>query len=431
MTQVEITNFQSIKHVIFEFEGFTTIVGSNYIGKSALLRAINAALTNRAGVDFIRWGETFCEVKIKRPGLDLLWHKEEGHNFYVINKQRYDKIGRGEVPPILETLRYNPVKIGAEKLDLLYADQFNSLFMVDRRGSSSTDLLTSIYKLDQIYKAKELCDKDIKTNKGLMGFKEKDLAFSEKDIQKIAPFPGIKELFNTLISSKKYIEGLETDISVLKIFIQKLSVSTERCRKLKAVEKILLPADDSVIKTKNEINNILLFKTKLEIQTFKSERLMFIKSLPIVSVKPVESIYSVVTEVQVYLDRLSDGVNRIRKLSPVNAVLLKVTDQELESLPKTIKSIESYSNRFSELTDSIKLLSHIKEIKISTSTELDPEAITKLSKYQKDISARAIEITSLRTNLKQVDIELTKVIVSLEEYPNCPACGSQVEHTHE
>ncbi len=192
MTQVEITNFQSIKHLTFEFEGFSTIVGPNYIGKSALLRAINAALTNRAGVDFIRWGEKFCEVKIKRPGLDLLWHKEEGHNFYIINKVRYDKIGRGEAPPILETLRYNPVKIGSEKLDLLYADQFNPLFMVDRRGSASTDLLTSIYKLDQIYKAKELCDKDLKTNKGLIGFKEKDLAFSEKDIQRMSPFPSVK-----------------------------------------------------------------------------------------------------------------------------------------------------------------------------------------------------------------------------------------------
>ena len=67
-----------------EFEGFATIVGKNFIGKSATLRAINAALTNRSGTDFIRWGEKVCEVRIITRDYDILWHKESGNNYYKI-----------------------------------------------------------------------------------------------------------------------------------------------------------------------------------------------------------------------------------------------------------------------------------------------------------------------------------------------------------
>lgn len=430
MTQVEIINFQSIKHLAFEFEGFSTIVGPNYIGKSALLRAINAALTNRAGVDFIRWGETFCEVKIKRPGLDLLWHKEEGRNFYIINNQRYDKIGRGEVPPILETLRYNPVKIGAEKLDLLYADQFNPLFMVDRRGSASTDLLTSIYKLDQIYKAKELCDKDLKVNKGLIGFKEKDLAFSEKDIQRMLPFPGIKEQFGDLGSKKKDIERVEAEICALKVFIQKLSEGTDRYRKLKGIEKVIIPSEGLVSKTKEEVNKVLSFNTKLELQTLKVGKLSFIKNLPEVSVGPVETVFLSTKEVKQFLDNLSVSASKVRKLSVINSIVVKSADPELENFPKVVSSLKSFENKLQVLSKSVRGLSPVKDLEISTIPDLDLGLLSKLDAYQKGMGVSVVEITTLRTGLSQIDTELDKISVSLDKYPNCPACGSQVEHAH-
>jgi len=430
MTQVEITNFQSIKHLIFEFEGFSTIVGPNYIGKSALLRAINAALTNRAGVDFIRWGESFCEVKIKRPGLDLLWHKEEGHNFYVINKQRYDKIGRGEVPPILETLRYNPVKIGTEKLDLLYADQFNPLCMVDRRGSASTDLLTSIYKLDQIYKAKELCDKDLKTNKGLIGFKEKDLAFSEKDIQRMLPFPSIKDKFGNINSKKKEIESLEADINTLRLFIQKASELEARHNKLKEVERVILPVEENVFKAKEELSMVWSFKTRLETQTAKVTRLQFIKHLPDISVKPVEQVFLSINEIKKFLENLSLVASKVRKLSSVNSIEVESLGKDLDAYPKIINSLNTFKDKILALSTSIRSLSPIKELGINKIPDLDLGLISKLNSYQEGMKTRVAEITNLRSSLASTNTDIGKVSNSLEEYPNCPACGAQVDHVH-
>lgn len=430
MTKVEITNFQSIKHAAFEFEGFTTIVGSNYIGKSALLRAINAALTNRSGVDFIRWGEVFCEVKINRPGLDLLWHKEEGHNFYIINNQRYDKIGRGEAPPILETLRYNPVKIGAEKLDLLYADQFNPLFMVDRRGSASTDLLTSIYKLDQIYKAKELCDKDIKTNKGLIGFKEKDLAFSEKDVQKIAPFPNIKESFSILSDKKKDLDQISADIDSLKSFIQGLIVSTERYRKLKQIEKVVIPSEDPLNTCKEDISKIQSYISRLDAQTAQTDKFKFISVLPEVSVDPVEKLHQEVKSVGDFLNRLSTSAFQVRKLSAINSITVNEAHTEIESSSKVIDILKEFNTKLPKLSASVKALSPIEQIELKESPDLDFNIITKLKLYQGTMKDRVDEILTLRTDLSLVSSDLSTVSTSLEEYPNCPACGSKVEHAH-
>jgi len=56
LIRVEITNYESIDHAVIEIDGFTTVVGPNYSGKSAAMRAINAALVNQQGTEFIRWG---------------------------------------------------------------------------------------------------------------------------------------------------------------------------------------------------------------------------------------------------------------------------------------------------------------------------------------------------------------------------------------
>ena len=159
MIEIEITNYESIDHTKIVVDGLTTIVGRNYLGKSSILRAINAALTNKDGTDFISWGKTFCEVHIKFPDLDILWHKENGKNYYKINGKEYTKIGRGDPPKEILDAGFKPLEIGDKKINLNYAVQFFPLFLVDKKDSKSADILTSVYGLDCIYKAIDLCNK--------------------------------------------------------------------------------------------------------------------------------------------------------------------------------------------------------------------------------------------------------------------------------
>lgn len=176
MFDVDITNFQSIKNASFKFEGFTTIIGRNFIGKSAVLRAINAALTNQQGTDFIRWGEKYCEVKIKTKDIDILWHKEDNNNFYKINNEDvYDKVGNQPPPkPVIDS-GFGILSVGKEKINLFYARQFMPLFLIDRLDAKSADLLISIYGLDKLYKAIDLCAKDQRENSNLLKLRKIDL----------------------------------------------------------------------------------------------------------------------------------------------------------------------------------------------------------------------------------------------------------------
>ena len=64
MTEVEVRNFQSVEHAVFRIEGFTALVGRSNIGKSALVRAVKAALTGATGTDFVRHGG-LCARRLK------------------------------------------------------------------------------------------------------------------------------------------------------------------------------------------------------------------------------------------------------------------------------------------------------------------------------------------------------------------------------
>ncbi len=104
ITAIEVANFQSIQHARLRLAGWTSLVGESDVGKSAVVRAITAALTNWRGDHFIRRGANECAVVF---ALDddtyVRWTKRRGASgTYDItppngDATRYEKTG-GEVP---------------------------------------------------------------------------------------------------------------------------------------------------------------------------------------------------------------------------------------------------------------------------------------------------------------------------------------------
>lgn len=108
MLDVEIRNFQSIEHVHVVIDGFTTLVGRSNLGKSAIVRAIKAALTGAPEETSVRHGpkcerevkgtkscKCYCSVHIKTEGFDLLWEKGGDKNEYVFNGAKKTAVGKG------------------------------------------------------------------------------------------------------------------------------------------------------------------------------------------------------------------------------------------------------------------------------------------------------------------------------------------------
>lgn len=62
--KIHLKNFQSIEDIEIELGNFTVICGRSDIGKSAVLRALTAVVTNDLKAMFIRKGQTQCSIRI-------------------------------------------------------------------------------------------------------------------------------------------------------------------------------------------------------------------------------------------------------------------------------------------------------------------------------------------------------------------------------
>ncbi len=109
---LHISNFQSLADVSLDLGDWTTLVGESDVGKSAIVRALHAALTNRTGDSFIRHGAKACEVLIALDDEHAIkWTKARGRSGEYSIRERdrpdrnFEKTG-GVVPDaVAEKLR--------------------------------------------------------------------------------------------------------------------------------------------------------------------------------------------------------------------------------------------------------------------------------------------------------------------------------------
>ena len=120
--RIEIRNFQSIGYADMQLAEWVSIVGESDLGKSAILRAVRAAMVNRRGDDPIRHGAKAAEVTLYlTAGPVVTWRKERGKSgVYVVARpgeppRTYEKTA-GEVPEGLHPLRPNEKLLGLAAL---------------------------------------------------------------------------------------------------------------------------------------------------------------------------------------------------------------------------------------------------------------------------------------------------------------------------
>lgn len=341
MVEIEITNYQSIAHTKLVIDGFTTLVGRNYLGKSAVLRAVNAALTNKQGTDFIRWGQTFCEVRLKFPDLDILWHKEDGNNFYKINPGTdaeivYTKIGKDEPPKEILEAGFKPVLIGDQKINLNYAVQFVPLFLVDKQDSRGADLLTAVYGLDRIYKAIDLCNKEQRSNSDLLRIREKDLQIVERGLERFGTFPDILSSIPQIKEKRKKIDGEEQKIIRIKAWDETFKVLYQSCKRMKPVSDIKIPEVDPIKNSITSYQQLIKYKTdrdKLAISLKKIQPALEVK-LPEGRVGAIKEVFSAYQQLLKWSMNYKSLVNDVKRLEGVTSVVLPSSKTDTNILPE-------------------------------------------------------------------------------------------------
>ncbi|MBD3261266.1 MAG: AAA family ATPase [Candidatus Altiarchaeales archaeon] len=384
MFEVEITNYESLGHVKFTVEGFTALIGKNSRGKSAVLRAIDAALTNRAGTKFIKWGEKFCEVHLVTADLDLLWHKEEGNNFYKINGKMYKKPGRGDPPSEIAEAGLGVTKLGDEKINLNYTKQFFPLFLVDRQDTKGADLIASVYGLDRLYKASDLCSKEKRSTKDTLRIRQKDLDIAEEDLKRYEGFDDVKKSVESLKEQRVELDKKEIEVNKIKTWYSALTTLVEETNQIQKASEVEIPSDVKTSERAQEYKRLYTYRTTLSNIAKDVKRLEKSKNVKIPESPSIREDAQELKEISSVYTKMVSLMRDVKKLRAISSVTLPETDINVEELK--------------ELRRSIKSIALIKK-----------------------------EMLEVGKQKEEIEGQLSLVDKDLSTYDQCPACGAELK----
>lgn len=236
MIEVEVQNFQSVERVSLTIDGFTAIAGRSNIGKSSIVRAIQAALTGAAGTDFVRHGPS-CErrlkgnkkckcqttVHIKMPELELVWEKGDAKNQYTVvqdgEKKVYTAVDRGTPDFLLPD--FKSVKIGSSNELIQVSEQFSPIFLLDQSGPAIADVLSDVARLDSINDALRLAGKERKEANATRKVREKDIADLNDALEAYEGLDGAVARVQDVERGFAGIQPLQESLDLLGLFIVK------------------------------------------------------------------------------------------------------------------------------------------------------------------------------------------------------------------
>jgi len=407
--EVEVENFQSVEKVRFKIDGFTALVGRSNIGKSALVRAIQSALTGASGTDFVRHGSS-CErrlkenkkckcqttVRLRTPRIELVWEKGDAVNRYTITRPGqapvpYDKVDRG-TPDFLQP-DFAPVKIGDSSNLIQVSEQFSPIFLLNTSGSVVADVLSDVARLDAINEATRLVTKDRKEASSTRTVRERDVGELARDL---TAYDGL----DLCVADVQRIEAKHADI------LARQAEFHEVQRMARHME-VLIPSILAIHET---------LKPKLpNIETVTKTWERFDKNF----------------EFERELAQRSEAVG---ELEAVEQVDLPSLDKILENL-KWFQQVDQCLRRFVVFKQDFE-----RARALSAAKDPDPEgARTALERLRvvagllTRYEALTTSITTLEVQAQTADQEAEAVLEELKELGMCPTCAQPVgtdQHLH-
>lgn len=389
MTKISIKNFQSIKNINFDINGFTVIIGKNNIGKSAIIRAVEAALTNQIGKEFIRKGEKKTEVSINRNDINIEWKKGATATYQVdtgSGKETFSKLNRAVPQPLIDA-GFEKMEIGDQKVFPLIASQFEPLFLVDKPGSVVTEVLASLYNIDTLSKADDLCQKVLKSQKSLLKTRESDLVLLQEKLEDFKDFEDIKQTVNLLVKKEEELQNLNSEISDLISYEERVKVLVESLTLLRDIKKIEIPD-----------------KTWCEKALFEIQWLQ---------------------EKEQKLDELNDIVKKLE-----GAPTTKIPEiGKIGSLVEEVTQLRRWDEKATRIVDEIKQQKKfldtfdVDEITILTeNTDLAMKEFDAIRILEEEFSEAVITTKTTRDELKTLSEELKQKKKKMAEIKICPLC---------
>lgn len=226
-TRLVVHNYQSIGHADLELGQINVIVGRWSLGKSALMRALNALLTNETGTDYIRFGEDECYVRVElSDGTNILWtHERASSATYDVTwpdgkGRKFDKLAGGVPEEVAQLLNIRPIVVDKDfQIMPQVHEQFDQPLLLRESAGRVARALAKTTKLDGIMQAQGYAVKDLKGNRTTLKTSSDSLSQARA---RSAAFPDVAH-------QRAILEAVQEDTKTIEARDRELSAAQE-CR---------------------------------------------------------------------------------------------------------------------------------------------------------------------------------------------------------
>lgn len=211
--KIEIQNFQSLEHVVVEPGGFTLVKGESDIGKSSLVRAIQALVLNEFPKTYIRLGAAEGRVTIQTlEGTVSISRTRAESSVYRIEwpdgkTEFHTKCGRGAPPPDVQKV------LGVHRIEVdegsyvtpSIQQQLEGMFPLNLPDASVSKLLGKTNNINVVFVALRKVEADERKKATDLAAAQRLLEYKEKQLKEFADLPLQQEALAA-------VETAETDV---------------------------------------------------------------------------------------------------------------------------------------------------------------------------------------------------------------------------
>ena len=370
--ELEIKNFQSIRKIKFEYQGFTVISGPNNSGKSASLRALKAIIFNDFKDKYQRINSKVTEIILRKiSNSDIqeikLIYKSKKVIFEIEGKQY---LGKNLAADILKEylekkfgLRFINIKnlyknikgdLRKQVEHIAYNSQHDSLFLIGSKSNDVEKIFNFLFNTEtitiaisqlkeEIYEINDVL-KEQKKRLDELKYEISQINFELKFIDTLYKIKLIKEFFNNLNllnNSKQEITLLNQELKNVSKYIETIQIYSSWINYFNVYFQNLKTFENNknVISELNaELNNLIAQRENIEI------------------------LYNKYNEIYHYIQNIENQINNILN-----------SEQEIKNIQNQINYLKNIdfsliNNLEQKYYDYIQILNYIRNINDLTKT---------------------------------------------------------------
>lgn len=456
MLHVEVQNFQSVLDAAVDIDGYVALVGKSNIGKSAIVRALQCALTGAVGTDFVRHGplcdrrlrqtkkcKCFSKVTVETAALKVVWEKGDTVNRYTVTREGatevYEGLERG-TPDFLQGA-FSLVAVGEDKELIQVPKQFDPIFLLNQTGSVVANVMSDVARLDEVNAALTAVNKDRKDASSKRKVREEDVLRLRSELEAYA---GLDEVAaEALGQAQTDLEATQARLARLERYIELARGYKETLLALRAALTVKLPDVDPLGPKAQQLDQVIQYEESFlalgpVIQSLESA---VTGELP--DVDPLVQAYAKAVEADEFVERLTVLAPILKKLKGVDAVKLPddsklsaayesflQAERFLGRLEAAKKGVESREKGFANLLD-VHIDVDLEGLNQAVDLHDQAEASLKQAEaiFLKKTALEAV-IAEQAEKLKTSEAEKQKFQDELQGMGMCPTCSQDIDAQH-